>query len=470
MDNRYKLLIKDTLIFALGSLGSKLILFFLVPLYTNYLTAAEYGIADLVTTVSQLLIPISSLVINNAVIRFGMMHGEKPEDVLATSFVVLGFSALVVGASLPFMGMYEPIAQWRGYLAAQVMLANISEVERTYLKVKGKNKAFSLISILQTAVLACMNIVLLTIRNAGISGYLVSNIVATASTTIAAFFVGGVLSDLRRGKLDYGLLRRMVSYSGPLILSNVSWWVVNSSDKIMIEWLLSASLLGVYTAASKIPSLINVIIAIFNQAWGISTIREIESCDETAFYGKVFALFTTLLFGACLLFIALLRPFMEVYVGHAFVDAWKYASFLLVAAVFYSVSAFIGSLYSAFQKTTNDMWTTMLCAAVNLGVNYVAIPRIGLWGAVLGTLAAYFTCATVRLLDISRFVNLGEKWGYFANGVLATVQAAAVSFEWHPLALSLLVIVVYFILNHYQLHMLIATVIKSIKPNHHQSY
>ena len=463
MDNRYRLLIKDTLIFALGSLGSKLILFFLVPLYTNYLTAAEYGIADLVTTVSQLLIPISSLVINNAVIRFGMMRGEKPEDVLTTSFTVLGISSLVVGISFPLLGLYKPIAQWRAYLALQVVLANISEVERTYLKVKGKNKAFSLISILQTTVLACMNIVLLTIYNEGVSGYLVSNIAATASATIAAFFAGGVSSDLRRGKLDYCLLKRMIAYSAPLILSNVSWWVVNSSDKIMIEWLLSASVLGVYTAASKIPSLINVIIAIFNQAWGISTIREVESSDETVFYSNVFALFSTLLFGACLLFVALLKPFMEVYVGQAFVDAWKYASFLLVAAVFYSVSAFIGSLYSAFQKTANDMWTTILCAAVNLGVNYVAIPYIGLWGAVLGTLAAYFTCATVRLVDISRFVSLGGKGGYFANGVLATVQAAAVSFEWHPILVSVITMLAFLGINRQQLVMLLRKVFQTLR-------
>ena len=68
---KYTRLIKDTFVFALGNLGSKLILFFLVPLYTNYLTTEEYGTADLVFTISQFLVPIFSVVIFDAVIRFG---------------------------------------------------------------------------------------------------------------------------------------------------------------------------------------------------------------------------------------------------------------------------------------------------------------------------------------------------------------------------------------------------------------
>ena len=82
MNNKYKLLLKDTFIFAIGSLGSKVILFFLVPLYTNYLTTAEYGTADLVSTFSTLLVPIVSLSIERAVIRFGMKQGLEKEKVL----------------------------------------------------------------------------------------------------------------------------------------------------------------------------------------------------------------------------------------------------------------------------------------------------------------------------------------------------------------------------------------------------
>ena len=72
MNDKYKALFKDTIIFAIGNLGSKMILFFLVPLYTNYLTTEEYGTADLIFTVAQLVVPVVSLTIYDAVIRFGL--------------------------------------------------------------------------------------------------------------------------------------------------------------------------------------------------------------------------------------------------------------------------------------------------------------------------------------------------------------------------------------------------------------
>ncbi len=72
MSSRYKTLIKDFFIFGLGSIGSKLILFLLVPLYTNYMTDAEYGISDLVFTTAQLVAPFLSVVIFDAVTRFGL--------------------------------------------------------------------------------------------------------------------------------------------------------------------------------------------------------------------------------------------------------------------------------------------------------------------------------------------------------------------------------------------------------------
>ena len=72
MNVKYTILLKDTFIFALGSFGSKIILFFMVPLYTNYMTTEEYGIADLVFTVAQFLTPIMSIVIHDAVIRYGL--------------------------------------------------------------------------------------------------------------------------------------------------------------------------------------------------------------------------------------------------------------------------------------------------------------------------------------------------------------------------------------------------------------
>ena len=448
MKEKYKLLFKDTLVFALGSLGSKLILFFLVPLYTNFLTKSEYGKAELVNTFASLVIPFSALAINEAVIRFGMMKNGKKENVLLSSYIILASSVVSSFLICYVLRFYPPLADWWLYLFAHVVLSNVSEVERCYLKVKNQNKKFAIISIIQTAILALSNVLLLTVLRTGIKGYLISSIVAIGSSAIITFFAAGIPGDLKTAKLDLGLLKQMVIYSSPLIFTSISWWVIHSCDKIMIERMVDDSSLGLYTAASKIPSLINVIIAIFNQAWGLSSIREFESGGDSHYYADVFDKFSILLFMAAIGFTSIMKPFMSIYVGKEFTDAWKYVPLLLSSAVFYSISAFIGSLYSALQKSINNMWTMILCAISNLLINFLCIPYLGVWGAIIGTVGSYFIIAIIRVIDIKRLMTFKiSDFRFITNIAIMLVHAILVSFNISILHSSIIAIT-FFIINN----------------------
>lgn len=448
MKIKYKKLFKDTAIFAIGSLGSKIILFLLVPLYTNFLTTEEYGIADLVSSFGTLIIPLVSLVINEAVIRFGMKKIVHKEDVLKNAFIILLFSTLMTFLSIPIFSLYNTISKWKYYLCGQIIINNFLEVEKSYLKVKDKNKLFAISGILQTLILAISNIILIVFLNFGIKGYLMSNLISAAFSTILIFLISKMYKDLKKGKVRGKLLKQMVKYSSPLILANISWWIIHASDKIMIEMFIGASALGVYTVASKIPSLINVLISIFNQAWGISSIKEKETSDDQNFYSTVFELFQTVIFTACLLCIIIIKPFMNIYVGTSFKDAWQYIPFLLVAAVFFSIAAFIGSLYSAQEKTINNMITTIICAITNIIINYFGIINLGLWGAILGTLISYFVYATFRIIDIKRYIKLMFNIKrYSINLLLILIESLIVSFNIHIIKITTFIIGMYIINN-----------------------
>ena len=109
---KVKTLLKDTAIFALGSIGSKVIMFFLVPFYTYFLSTAEWGVSDLVYSAAQVAIPIVSIVIFDSVIRFGLFYKERPQDVLLVGLVVwmIG-SAAVIPLSL-FLVFYKTLQHY----------------------------------------------------------------------------------------------------------------------------------------------------------------------------------------------------------------------------------------------------------------------------------------------------------------------------------------------------------------------
>ena len=113
MASKYLSLMKDTLLFALGNIGSKLILFMMVPIYTNYLSEAEYGISDLVFSTSQLLIPFLALVIQDAVVRFCLSKEERSEDVLLVGLLVFAGSSVLTVAITPLVGLYDTLADWK---------------------------------------------------------------------------------------------------------------------------------------------------------------------------------------------------------------------------------------------------------------------------------------------------------------------------------------------------------------------
>lgn len=448
MNKKYKNLLKDTVIFAIGGIGSKLILFFLVPLYTNYLTTEEYGISDLIFTISQFIIPFASLVIFDAVVRFALSKNEKKEDVLLCGLVVWGIGSLATVLATPLIGMYEPIAKWKWYLCIYVIINIFMNIELDYIKAKEQNKLYATISIVQTLAMALSNILFIVVLPLGVDGYVFANIIGNFIAALGIFCFGKIFKDIRVAKFSSSLLKRMLAFSAPIILNNVSWWAIHSANKIIVELTLGASVLGIYTVATKIPSLINVLISIFRQSWGIATVKEIESSNDSKFYSDIFGIFSFIAFSMSIGLILVIKPLMTVYVGEAFAEAWKYIPLLLASATFSAISSYFGSLYGALKKSVNNMVTTLISAIANVIVSIVLINYIGLWGAIAGTFAAYFLMGIVRMIDVTRYIKMQIDIGRFVlNSIILITEAVLVSIEIHIYLVSVVAVLLFVLVN-----------------------
>lgn len=453
------------MIFGLGNLGTKLILFLMVPLYTNFLTDAEYGIADLVFTIAQLMASFLSVVIFDAIIRFGLSEKERKEDIILVGAIVWGFAAVFGLILTPIIGLYKAMTEWKWYLYIYVICSIADSIGYCYLKAKGKNKIYALLSIIQTGLMASLNVYFLVFRSMGIRGYLLAYILSEIIVDICLFIAAGIGPDLKKARFDGELFKRMVFFSAPLILNNVSWWVIQSSDKVMVEAMVSAAALGIYTAAAKIPALINVMVSIFQQAWGISAVKEFESSNDKDYYSTVLRYLFLFISAACIFFVAVMKVFMTHYVGKDFIDAWHYVPLLLVSAVCAGIAGYFGSMYSALKKSVNNMLSTATAAIVNIAVNFLLIPVMGIWGAVIGTLVAYITIAFFRLLDVKRYVAIDVKWhAFLLTLVIIILQAVFVSLDYHIILASVVAAAAYIAVNYRDIAALLIRIRKLIKP------
>lgn len=310
----------------------------------------------------------------------------------------------------------------------------------------------------------------LVIKSLGVRGYLLAYIISTLVVDFIAFVKEKLWQDLLRAKFDGVLFRNMVLYSAPLILNNVSWWVIHSSDKIMVEIMVSTAALGVYTAAAKIPALINVVVSVFQQAWGISAIKEIESENENAYYSDVLKYLFLFTSGICIFFVSIIKIFMHYYIGSAFSDAWHYVPLLLVSAVFSAVASYYGSMYGALKKSINNMLTTLLAAAINIAINGLLIPTTGIWGAVIGTVVAYIVVAFARMADVNRYLEITVNWKTFiATCGIIIGQAIAVSLDFHIGLCSVIAAVAFVLFNRDDLSFLFKKFITLMRAKHKEA-
>ena len=449
MKNNYKNLFSNIIIFSIGSFGSKLVSFFLVPLYTTYLSTGEYGISDLIVNLSNLIIPIISLTIQDSVLRFGLSTNSNKKAICRNAFIVFMFGVCLCVTITPMFSDYDAIDEWRWYLTANVISMNLINILNSYSKVKEKNRLFAFSSILQAVIIALLNILFLIVNNLGVRGYLLANIISNIAVAILLLVFTGAIKDIFSEKTNYKLLKDMVLFSLPLIVNNLSWWILNSSDKVMIETLISDNALGIYSASSKIPNLLSIVTSIFSSAWTISSVKEYEENNDNKFYANVFRYFTTTLFLGGSMLITISKDFSRIYVGKDFFDCWKYVPFLVVGIVFYSISAFYGPIYGIVKKNWPTTISTIVASLVNISINLLFLKKHGVVVASISTLVGYFVICIYRMFNSRKYLSFKINYvSFFVCSLVLLVESIFVYLSYNPYIVGfislILISVVYF--------------------------
>lgn len=426
-NSKYKSLLSNTVIFAIGSFGSKIISFFLVPLYTNILSREQYGTADLVMTWANIIVPVASLVIQDSVLRFGLSKDYNRDSVIKNGLIVFFAGTLFCLLCTPVLQLYPAISSWGVYLFVISSCQILHSIMFSYTKAKELNKLYAIASIVNTLVLTITNIILLIFFHLGVEGYLIANVTANIIPSLFLVIVTGAAKDAIKAKYDRKLMKDMIRYSIPLIANNLSWWILNSSDKVMIEHYLSASELGLYTAASKIPAFLSILTSIFSQAWTVSSIKEYDTDRDRTFYSNVFRSFSLMMFLGTVGIIFVLKPFMRFYVGKSFFDSWELVPMLLLGTTFFSFGSFFGAIFGALKRNVSVTITTLVAALVNIIINFMLIPMIGVIAASISTAISYIVIGNARLFMSRKYYKFNINFlNYFINSAVVILLTVCI--------------------------------------------
>lgn len=422
------------MLISIGTFGSKVLVFLMVRFYTDWLTPAEYGTADLITQAANLLLPVVSLGITDSVFRFALDQPKERQSIFTTGLLVIVVGSLLYASLIPLLGEFLPVDSYHGLISVYVIASCLHSLCAQYVRATGRTKLYALQGLIGTLLVIAFNVLLLAVLERGITGYVASVVLSDIACTVLMVIKEKMWRLITRHP-ERGLLRPMLRYSIPLIPTTIFWWITSVSDRFMVTAFLGSSANGIYTVSCKIPTVLVLLSGVFMEAWQYSAVREKEIGEHAyeRFYSKIWETFTAWMTLACSLVIAFSRIEIRLLAEPEYYEAWKYLPALCMAMLFSAFVSFLGSVYIVRKKSGSAFRTSLAAAVTNLVLNFVLIPSpLGIQGAAIATLASYALVFVLRALSVRKMVPFRLQGKRLLAGiVLLSVQSFALIAELH---------------------------------------
>lgn len=411
---RYKELLLNTGLFAISSISVKFISFVLVPLYTFYLSASEYGITDMSVVVVSLMTPLCTFSITDAVLRFAIDDKNNSTRYMLIGLQITVLSIVVAGALLPLLdfSFFGGLGRYKVLFLINYAVSVFQLYFGTVARIQNQIKLIpisSIISALSNVACSYYFIVFLRMK---IYGYFYAMIISGIICVLVYVVKGQYLTLIlaKPSSSDVALLKKMVSFALPLVPNSIFWWIGTSINRFLITSLLGIAASGLFAAASKIPNLITTVYQIFQQAWNLSVFQEFRHSGLARFYEIVFKFVLAGLSLSASLLILIAKPIATVVLQKGFFSSWILMPLLIVAVFFNSLNSFLGTISTAAMKTKNLFVTTCVGALLNVLITGLLIPTCGLYGACLGMCVSNFVILCMRFAISLKIIYFKIPW------------------------------------------------------------
>ena len=167
---------------------------------------------------------------------------------------------------------------------------------------------------------------------------------------------------------------------------------------------------GIYSVASKIPSILNIFQTIFNQAWTLSAVKDFDPEDKNGFFTNTYKAYNCMMVVVCsgiIVFDKILAKFLY---AKDFYVAWKYVPWLTISILFGAMSGYIGGLFTAVKDSRIFAKSTIYGAITNIILNLLFVPRLGALGAAIATTVCYLEVWFIRYKQSKKYIKLKINW------------------------------------------------------------
>lgn len=412
--NKGKELIKNTGILAIGNMATKALTFFLLPLYTTLLTKEEYGVIEILTTYVALLIPIVNCQISQAVFRFAT-ENRKSANVLTKIFTSSFYVSVLLFLlyTVLFLILYNLISlPYKWYLLIGVFLNVAMQMVSYAARGIGDNIAYSAGSFLFASSIIILNVIFLVVFKMGIYGMFLAYCIGPVIGIAYVILKIRLWRYIKWHEFCVETVKEQLCYAMPLVPNELSWWILNVSNKVIVNHFLGFAATGVFGVAAKFSAIFSTVFSIFNASWTEQVVLHFNDSDGKEFIQDIFDRGLRFFIAMNLMTIASMPFVYPVFVNASYIEGYSLVPLLLISCIGQVFVGLVSPIYLVNNETRKIAEATVCAGFINVLSNILLIRYIGIYSACIASILGYATVAIIRVIDIEKryfSLNLNKK-------------------------------------------------------------
>ena len=406
--NRAMQMLRNLGIYAVGSIGSRLMTFLLVPIYSFFIAPSEFGYYDICFAAIMLMLPVISMQLREGAFRFLLDTTADDERTRVVTFTMVAMlrnicACLVLGVAAHLL--FDIRCMWYTLVFACVFA--LFEVVQQMLRGLGHNKLFAGCGILSSFLIFAISVPLVVWTDMGIEGVFVGNIAARIIAMLFAEWRVGVFSKFMRSNVDYKAVGRdVIRFSNPLLVVNMILIIISSGNRFFIEHYLGLHDNGLYAVAVKFASILEAIAFIFIQAWQETAIRQYGDADHDAFYSKILNAYLWVLVALVVSISYVTRLLNNYFIGVEYQDSICLILPQFLASAILNLVFFYDMGYQCSKNTSRQLPCLITALLVSLTSNYYFTIWWGLYGILASINVTYLFMLVYKMIDTRRYMRL----------------------------------------------------------------
>ena len=405
-------LVKNTSIYSIGQILPQAAGFILLPIYTRYLTPADYGIVSSMAVLQTILAIFFTLCLERSVVRlyWDYKTDNDKKDFFGTitiSIAVLSSIILILLFTFnKYVGLiYKSIDFFPFYVYAILssFIGVFSLVPKKYLMLKEKAGTFITLSLLQFILRAGFILYFIIVSKEGAIGYLKGNLFAVIILLPIFSLISFKICNF---KFKYKIFKEAFSFSLPIVPAIMTAWILNLSDRVFIERYFTLEDVGIYSLGYKIAGLVVLFTGAFSLAYDPVFFKLANSDNQKIAKKKLFSynhiyLIITILF--CFIIAFFSKEVVTILLDKKFINAYYFTPLIAFSYLFSQASGITSRFFQQSKKMKANMYISISAAVINVILNFLLIPPFGAFGAAYATILSMFLVFSVSYFYTKKY-------------------------------------------------------------------